>query len=418
MMTDSTLPNQPSVQDYADKLLASRNIILHGAPGTGKTYLAKQIAAHLITGGTTDNYADLTPEQQEQCGFVQFHPSYDYSDFVEGLRPVRSETGEIGFELRDGIFKEFCINVNNNQIIISSSEDPKKILESFEKYYNNLSPEKKILSTKTGTNEFIIKNFIGEYIETDARVESTDKAVKFRKIDLEHLLENPIIYNLVDDIHKKLPGNKKWISSYVYPVNNTIVRLLNSGKLNDKKYKKYIFIIDEINRGEISKIFGELFYSLDPGYRGPTGAISTQYSNLHTDPEEKFYIPENVYIIGTMNDIDRSVDTFDFAMRRRFRFINVGANQHIGMLGTLNPEIKDEAIQRMHSLNDAIDTIEGLNHNYHVGAAYFLKLKDINNDFDVLWSDYLEPLLQDYVSGLYNSAEAMTSFKQAYGVNI
>ncbi|WP_153047908.1 AAA family ATPase, partial [Streptococcus suis] len=91
--------------------------------------------------------------------------------------------------------------------------------------------------------------------------------------------------------------------------------------------KPYVFIIDEINRGEMSKIFGELFFSLDPSYRGPKGAVFTQYANLHKNPTEKFYIPENVYIIGTMNDIDRSVDTFDFAMRRRFTFIEITAEQ-------------------------------------------------------------------------------------------
>lgn len=84
-----------------------------------------------------------------------------------------------------------------------------------------------------------------------------------------------------------------------------------------------MFIIDEINRGEISKIFGELFFSIDPGYRGHKEGVYTQYANLHENPEEKFYIPNNVYIIGTMNDIDRSVDTFDFAMRRRFTFLEI-----------------------------------------------------------------------------------------------
>ncbi|MEI3321583.1 MAG: AAA family ATPase [Eubacterium sp.] len=77
-----------------------------------------------------------------------------------------------------------------------------------------------------------------------------------------------------------------------------------------EKLKKYIFIIDEINRGEISKILGELFFAIDPGYRGKSGEVSTQYANMHSNPIEKFYIPENVYIIGTMNDIDRSVDRF------------------------------------------------------------------------------------------------------------
>lgn len=126
---------------------------------------------------------------------------------------------------------------------------------------------------------------------------------------------------------------------------------------------------------------------------------------------DKFYIPENVYIIGTMNDIDRSVDTFDFAMRRRFRFIEIEANENIEMLESLGDK-KEEATIKMISLNDAISQVEELDSNYHIGAAYFLKLKDMS--FEELWEDYLEPLLSDYVRGLFSEEEIMESFKTAY----
>ena len=178
--------------------------------------------------------------------------------------------------------------------------------------------------------------------------------------------------------------------------------------------KKYIFIIDEINRGEISKIFGELFFAIDPGYRGRSGEISTQYSNLHSDPNDKFYIPENVYIIGTMNDIDRSVDSFDFAMRRRFRFVELKADERLEMLASLDDEnLEAEAIKRMSALNKEIADVEDLNENYQVGAAYFLKLKTLG--FDQLWTDYLEPLLQEYIHGMYDEKGIMNRFAKAYG---
>jgi len=188
----------------------------------------------------------------------------------------------------------------------------------------------------------------------------------------------------------------------------------NPSKPNAKpeELKKYIFIIDEINRGEISKIFGELFFSIDPGYRGESGAVSTQYANMHDDPDKKFFIPDNVYIIGTMNDIDRSVDTFDFAMRRRFRFIELKANDMVDMLADLDDDIREEAINRMANLNKAIAETEDLNENYQIGAAYFLKLKKLS--FEQLWTDYLEPLLLDYVQGMYNEKEIMSRFKAAY----
>ena len=178
--------------------------------------------------------------------------------------------------------------------------------------------------------------------------------------------------------------------------------------------KKYIFIIDEINRCEISKIFGELFFAIDPGYRGRAGEISTQYSNLHSDPDEKFYIPENVYIIGTMNDIDRSVDSFDFAMRRRFRFVELRADERLEMLASLeNEELEAEAIRRMAALNKEIAAVEDLNENYQIGASYFLKLKTL--DFDQLWTDYLQPLLQEYIQGMYDEEGIMKRFAKAYG---
>ena len=189
---------------------------------------------------------------------------------------------------------------------------------------------------------------------------------------------------------------------------------ISKARAKQEELKKYIFIIDEINRGEISKIFGELFFAIDPGYRGKAGEISTQYSNLHSDPDEKLYIPENVYIIGTMNDIDRSVDSFDFAMRRRFRFVGLKADERLEMLASLeNEELEAEAIKRMAALNKAIVDVEDLNENYQIGASYFLKLKTL--DFDQLWTDYLQPLLQEYIQGMYDEEGLMNRFAKAYG---
>lgn len=136
--------------------------------------------------------------------------------------------------------------------------------------------------------------------------------------------------------------------------------------------------------------------------------------NVTPDPDEKFYIPENVYIIGTMNDIDRSVDSFDFAMRRRFRFVELRADERLEMLALLeNEELEAEAIRRMTALNKEIAAVEDLNENYQIGASYFLKLKTL--DFNQLWTDYLQPLLQEYIHGMYDEEGIMNRFAKAYG---
>ena len=235
--------------------------------------------------------------------FVQFHPSYDYTDFVEGLRPIEKSDGQVGFERKDGVFKEFC-----------------------------------------------------------------KKAVK----------------NIADS----------------------------------EKSVDFVFIIDEINRGEASKIFGELFYAIDPGYRGKTDKrVKTQYQNLIPESDvfaDGFYVPENVYIIGTMNDIDRSVESMDFAMRRRFTWKEVTPADTQSMLDSL--PCADEAKKRMNMLNDVIANTDGLGAAYMVGPAYFLKLGNNGGDFERLWKMNLEPLLREYLRGYGDAKDIIDKCEKAYGI--
>ena len=288
------------------KLLESNyNLVLTGAPGTGNTYLAKEIAKAM---GATYKV-------------VQFHPSYDYTDFVEGLRPVKSGSS-LGFQRKDGVFKAFCKDAFFS------------IISSFDNAYTDLIQKIKDGGIKTiklktkDSAELDVRrdDSIGWYSESEAGNKSSNVVSKAR---LQKLFN---VYNTIDKVSnmRNITENIQSIiggcdASYYWGVLHYLV------EHTQNQTKPYVFIIDEINRGEISKIFGELFLSIDTGYRGDEHKVDTQYQNIiprEGDPDfdpsnadvfrNGFFIPKNVFIIGTMNDIDRSVESMDFAMRRRF----------------------------------------------------------------------------------------------------
>lgn len=410
------------VINYSSMLKESKNLIFRGAPGTGKSYLAKKIAADIISGGTVDDYTRLSDEQKKQMEFVQFHPSYDYSDFVEGLRPKVNDDGSMGFELRDGIFKSFVDRARKNY---ENAQKPKEMIakelsvqEAMADFFSNIELGKTTFQTING-NVFTITGVNDTHVNVFIPGNDLVKKLTLDLDEIKRMLEAEKTFTMIKEITSffgKTFATQGY--SYDFAIYKEIKAKMNPSVVpvaQPEKRKEYVFIIDEINRGEISKIFGELFFSIDPGYRGRSGEVSTQYSNLHPNPEEKFYIPENVYIIGTMNDIDRSVDTFDFAMRRRFRFVELKADECVEMLDALEDGKRQEAIRRMKALNAEIAKTEGLNENYQIGASYFLKLKDL--DFDQLWTDYLQPLLQEYSRGLYDEAAVMEKFAEAYGAS-
>lgn len=428
------------MQKYIDLLKSSQNLILTGAPGTGKTYLAKQIARQMIFGEVKEKMTDEEQKQfDEQCDFVQFHPSYDYTDFVEGLRPVQDETGNVGFERKDGVFKEFC----------------KKALKTLEACYSDLlrdiSNSKNFTLKQKGGNDTTALSVDDEkrirWIERNNPEKIASNYVSFDNLKILYEKYNTFeklnnIENINEEIRKTIEGTAD--TTYYWTVLNEL--------LHRMREKIFVFIIDEINRGEISKIFGELFFSIDPGYRGTDGKVRTQYANMQTTPNDfdkslgitdsnnygHFFVPENVYIIGTMNDIDRSVESMDFAFRRRFAFKEITAEDSKQMLDSDDAWGKDKMpkpdfLQKVKDKMDAINKvifdddekigIEGLSSAYHIGASYFLKLANYRNEngeydetsFSDLWENHLEGLLLDYMRGMADVQKKIKKLANAYG---
>ena len=381
------------MEQFVELLINNKNIVLTGAPGTGKTYLAKEIAKQII-GIKTDEEL----EKSGKFAFVQFHPSYDYTDFVEGLRPTKpDEKGNIGFELKNGIFKDFCkkaIDVS----AITSGQIVEFTFEGYEMYLKALE-----LNSKTINNyKLRIEQLLGQK-EINSKREIVDKEIYN---SLDEICDNLDIIKDFDDRNKQ---HRQFTSSVSNLIN---FRNSLSTKLSEKSETKpnFVFVIDEINRGEISKIFGELFFAIDPSYRGKKGNVKTQYSNMQDNEDEAFYVPDNVYIIGSMNDIDRSVESFDFAMRRRFTWKEITAKE-----SAENMNLPEKIKSKMEKLNEQISKIEGLNASYHIGGAYFLDADGkARRDYDTIWNYRIEPLLKEYLRGIPDEDEKIETLKKAY----
>ncbi len=373
------------IDKYIDLLEANKNLILTGAPGTGKTYMAKEIAKAMGA----------------EIGFVQFHPSYDYTDFVEGLRPINHDN-VVGFERKDGAFKEFCAEALNIR-------DTTNFDECIDKLFDSVGEEILLLETPTGKQFGLSRSARGNLrLHTGKELKESGVITK-KDLRAEY---------------SGIPTFKWWKGYYqgiiTYLTNN--YNLINDSNIIEDN-TPHVFIIDEINRGEISKIFGELFFSIDPGYRGEKGKVNTQYQNMVPEGDvfkDGFYVPENVYIIGTMNDIDRSVESMDFAMRRRFAWQEVTAEESYTNMIENDPEfvlVKDEIKQRMSSLNKAIAETEGLDEAYQIGAAYFrkyLNYKEKANAFDCLWENHLKGLLFEYLRGNRRAKALLEKLHDAY----
>ena len=386
LLNDNEIQEEPmqelKYKEYIELLKETHNLVLTGAPGTGKTYMARAIAEEM--GAVTK--------------FVQFHPSYDYTDFVEGLRPISKGDDQMGFKRRDGVFKKFC----REAIEASTGETEDSYKVALQLFKNDLREQGEIeIPSYLSANSVPRTVYLSENDTVSVKVETAFSTSDER------------ILNYMRSRDREVLGN----DTYTYSIGEHIIREYKPKTItNNIDARPFVFIIDEINRGEASKIFGELFFAIDPGYRGQTDLlVQTQYQNLvpETDVFAKgFYVPENVYILATMNDIDRSVESMDFAMRRRFTWHEITPNDTESMLDEL--KCADEAKATMHRLNSAIAETDGLGAAYMIGPAYFLKLDKNGGDFEKLWKMNIQPLLKEYLRGFRKIEEILEKFSNAY----
>ena len=396
------MPTENNGQEK-DKVNFPLNQILYGPPGTGKTYntIAKAIEIIELRRVEKEEIKDEEKRkalkkqfdeyvQSGQIKFVTFHQSYGYEEFVEGLKAY-TEDKNIHYRVEDGIFKEICKRIKEYKEhkkwkVPQISEDRfDKLYDIYAanlpNYAKNETSNKK-LKTSDGYEFYLYKN--------------TAKGIEARSASSAD--GNPMPMSK-DSLKKILFDQNNSKSSYRYGTHPDAV-------LEDMlSTMPYVLIIDEINRGNISKIFGELITLIEPSKR--LGADDEIIVELPYS-KEKFGVPSNLYIIGTMNTADRSIALMDTALRRRFEFVEMMPQPEL--LGTIKVKYKDKDKDKdinpkeieidfttmLKTINERIEYLYDRDHT--IGHAYFLPLKGGANISELasIFKNKILPLLQEY----------------------
>lgn len=455
-----------------------KNIVLHGAPGTGKTYDIPELAVRLcdpsfMSKGRSreeivKRYNQL--KDDERLTFTTFHQSLDYEDWIEGLRPVVNETSQVTYEIENGVFKRLCeaaerSKLEGNQYGISPDADVWKVslkrtgdndvrkdcMEKgyirigWDEYGDDISDEtdgssrndkgKKIL------NAYINKMKVGDIVmscysskEIDAigvitgEYRYDESLPAYKRIRPVHWLIKGKRENIVE-----INGGKEMVESTVYHLNSisledveAILEKYGVFIEQEKDDKPYVMVIDELNRGNVSKVFGELITLLEADKR--KGSKNEESVKLPYS-KKSFHVPDNVYLIATMNTADRSLGSLDYAIRRRFAFI---AERPIGLVDDrFNAELF-EKVSRLFVKNfdaykasgwDATmrllpaDTLsdEYKPEDVWIGHSYFLMQDEegVDNSRERILYELI-PLLEEYVRDGVLTADAQAVIDELY----
>ena len=349
------------------------NQILFGAPGTGKTYHTKKMAVEIINGKKARTREEINKEYEElieagQIVFTTFHQSLSYEDFIEGIKPETID-GNVTYEVKDGIFKSICKNAFSKEITSDNFEVVyQKLLDEIDNSVDN----KLVLETLVHAKEFTIYKNSKNNIRFHSNTEKAYEAV-IKKEVLEHYLKT---------------GEALDWAPYTKSVANYIIEKYNYIQNEAIEPKKHVRIIDEINRGNVSAILGELITLLEEdkrkGNKEHTEAVLPYSGN-------KFSVPNNVYIIGTMNTADRSVEALDTALRRRFSFVEMQPNPDI-----LSKVGEVDLSKLLKTINQRIELL--IDKDHQIGHSYFIGIEDLDG-LKRTFKDKIIPLLEEYFYG-------------------
>lgn len=367
-----------------------KNLILYGPPGTGKTYHSVNFALAMVENKSLEMLAqepraELVKrfnayKEKQQIAFITFHQNYSYEDFIQGLRP-NTNVGTLHFERRDGVFKRIADRARKNFDTFSQQQYFKKKFGDLlnELLIKNIDPETEEIEIRLDVSHRIYQSIIiFEMTETSLFYKRRTKRNIIKDEAREMSIESlKLLYE--DDTHIKDAINQKYYEAVVqavktYEENHKPERGL-------QQLQNYVIIIDEINRANISRVFGELITLIEPDKR--YGAQNNLSATLPSG--ENFTVPSNLYILGTMNTADRSIALIDSALRRRFVFEAMYPNASL---------ISNEEVQKVFlALNEKI-LQEKHSPDYLIGQAFFIgkSLEDLADIFN----NQLIPLLLEY----------------------
>ncbi|MCV3427331.1 AAA family ATPase [Campylobacter sp. IFREMER_LSEM_CL1904] len=394
------------------------NQILYGPPGTGKTYqtidkaleiISKEEKIQIPSKDDRKNRKELFDEYVEkgQIVFTTFHQSYGYEEFVEGIKPridSKENSKEVEYEIKDGIFKELCKKaLDNYKVSLLTQEEFVKsedLENKIEIFLDELVDQQKFIE-KTQSGGFKLEEYNEKYRiitdDTNANLYLNLEIFKTLLENKDKIINGRSIKQILNNKHRRQ------IDSYYFQLVKLFKEREQDYKVDNNSSKKpdlkpYIIIIDEINRGNVSKIFGELITLIEPSKR--IGEKEELRVRLPYSGEE-FGVPKNVYIIGTMNTADRSITSLDTALRRRFEFIEMMPNAE----ELEKSKYKDVNLKKLlEAINTRIEYL--LDREKTIGHAFFIGIDNLD-DLKKVFQNKIIPLLQEYFYNDYALIDAV-----------